>query len=361
MEKEGNKQVTIRDIAKKTGLSAATVSNALSARPDVRIAEETKQTVIQACKELNYTKGAAKSRVKKAGPTIADIAKEAGVSSAMVSYVVNNRTDLKIAEETRKKILQICNLRQYHPSAIAKSLASGKRDSNVVGIAFRYDPHSCLHNAHTFELIHCLQNSCEQQDFSVLLLPPIGEKIDVRENIAGIFCIDLPEEQFFTLKESYFVPIVALDMTVEDPLFYKVYTDFFALAQEAENLFGTPDFIYVSTGYNNRPYTEKLQKAFGNRLFSLGTDENDLAEFLQTHPDTPVLFCDEQAARLYSHNLPNRIAVVSGKQKGDKNGEYEIICMPVSVKTDRAVAMLRSAIARNETEEHTFRLTPRKE
>ena len=358
MEKEGNNRVTIQDIAKITGLSAATVSNALSERQDVRIAEETRQKVIEACRELNYTKGAAKARVKKAGPTIADIAKEAGVSSAMVSYVINNRTDLKIAEQTRKKILQICNLRQYHPSAIAKSLASGKRDSNVIGIAFRYDRERALYNAHTFELIHSLQNSCERQDFSVLLLPPIGEKIEVRENIAGIFCIDLPEEQFFILKESYFVPIVALDMTVDDPLFYKAYDDFFAVAEEAEKLFGTPDFIYVSTAYSNRAYMEKAKKAFGKRLFIPESDEDGLREFIQKNPATPVLFCDEYTARLYSAQLTNRKAIVSREQNDKEN--FETIRMPIAVKTDRAVAMLRSAIARNETEEHTFRLAPQK-
>ena len=35
--------------------------------------------------------------------TIKDVARQAGVSTATVSYIVNNRTDIKITEETRKK------------------------------------------------------------------------------------------------------------------------------------------------------------------------------------------------------------------------------------------------------------------
>lgn len=39
--------------------------------------------------------------------TIKDIAREAGVSVATVSYVLNQRNDQKISEETRNKVLHI--------------------------------------------------------------------------------------------------------------------------------------------------------------------------------------------------------------------------------------------------------------
>lgn len=38
--------------------------------------------------------------------TIKDIAREAGVSVATVSYVLNQRNDQKISEETRNKVLR---------------------------------------------------------------------------------------------------------------------------------------------------------------------------------------------------------------------------------------------------------------
>ena len=59
--------------------------------------------------------------------TIKDVAREAGVSVATVSYVVNGRTDLRISDETRKKVLHVINLLNYSPNQTAKALASNKK------------------------------------------------------------------------------------------------------------------------------------------------------------------------------------------------------------------------------------------
>ncbi len=62
--------------------------------------------------------------------TIDDIARKAGVSSATISRVLNNSSYVK--EETREKVLKIIEEMNYVPSAIARSLS--KRETSTIGI-----------------------------------------------------------------------------------------------------------------------------------------------------------------------------------------------------------------------------------
>ena len=54
--------------------------------------------------------------------TIKDIAKYCNVSTATVSYVINNKETQSISEDTRSKILHAVNMLNYKPSVIAKNL-----------------------------------------------------------------------------------------------------------------------------------------------------------------------------------------------------------------------------------------------
>ncbi len=47
-----------------------------------------------------------------------DIAKEAGVSIATVSYVLNNVKTQKVSEETKLKVLQIASLNNYKKTTL---------------------------------------------------------------------------------------------------------------------------------------------------------------------------------------------------------------------------------------------------
>lgn len=56
-------------------------------------------------------------------PTIKDIARKAGVSIATVSFVINNTKP--ISEETRSRVIDTIEEMNYHPSKSARSLATG--------------------------------------------------------------------------------------------------------------------------------------------------------------------------------------------------------------------------------------------
>jgi len=67
-------------------------------------------------------------------PTQVDVARKAGVSRALVSYVVNGRAgdQVPIAKETRLRILKAIDELGYEPDARAQALRSG--DSKTIGL-----------------------------------------------------------------------------------------------------------------------------------------------------------------------------------------------------------------------------------
>jgi len=70
--------------------------------------------------------------------TIKDIAREAGVSIALVSFVMNNRIDAngkqkyRVSESTKARILEVANRLNYQPSMAARMLRNGR--TRVIGV-----------------------------------------------------------------------------------------------------------------------------------------------------------------------------------------------------------------------------------
>ena len=63
---------------------------------------------------------------KGARPTTADVARLASVSTATVSYVLNNAQGRRISPETRDAVYRAAKLLGYRPNLAARNLARGK-------------------------------------------------------------------------------------------------------------------------------------------------------------------------------------------------------------------------------------------
>lgn len=70
-------------------------------------------------------------------PTIKDVAKEAGVSIATVSYVLNNRKDM-VSDKTRAHVLETAKKLGYRPNIIARNLQSSR--TKLIGYAWHVNP-----------------------------------------------------------------------------------------------------------------------------------------------------------------------------------------------------------------------------
>ena len=355
MEETGEKRnITIAEIAKRAGVSSATASYVISGRRDVKISDQTRERVLALCRELGYRKGAPRKSSLKKQVTIDDIAREAGVSTATVSYIVNDRKDVKISDETRRKVLQICNLRQYTPSSVARLLAGKK--NKLIGI---YTPQSPfpVKNAEYYALLTDLQDTLRRADYGTMLFSPT-EIRDMRmhENVEGIVCIDLTEEEFYCLKERCFVPIVAVGMIVSDPLFFKVYTDHRAVMAAAKAALQVSAITYVTYPYRNRPYLDDLSRAMQQDTLFLAEDLDALREYVRLHPHDAFLFADELLAELCTPFAQTQRRAVLTRSAAHVPSGALTLSLPSAA--DRAVEMLQSAIRREESKPHTFLLSP---
>ncbi|MCF4121064.1 LacI family DNA-binding transcriptional regulator [Antribacter sp. KLBMP9083] len=62
------------------------------------------------------------------GPTMGDVAERAGVSRTTVSFVLNDRADAGIPDETRRRVIDAAAALGYRPNAGARALAARRSD-----------------------------------------------------------------------------------------------------------------------------------------------------------------------------------------------------------------------------------------
>lgn len=94
--------------------------------------------------------------------TQTDIARRAGVSQAMVSYVVNGNTRVSIPDETRRRIEAVMQELGYVPNALARGLRSGQ--TRTIGLVVPDNT-----NPFFAEIARHIENLGFEKGFSVIL------------------------------------------------------------------------------------------------------------------------------------------------------------------------------------------------
>ena len=193
--------------------------------------------------------------------TVKDVAREAGVSVATVSYIMNNRTDQKISDETRKKVLQIANLLNYSPSHAAKTLATGR--NNIIGISYHLNQNTPSRNLEITGFVNLLIERLNRLKYDVLFMPIRAKEdnLPLNRNIDGIITIDLSHDEFVSLADNYFVPIINVDMIINDSLFYQIYSDYPSLISNAKNNLGDDCYLILDK-YDNQNYETFITNDF---------------------------------------------------------------------------------------------------
>ena len=137
-------------------------------------------------------------------PKQADVARLAGVSQAMVSYVVNGNSTLSIPDETRRRILDAVDQLGYVPDRSARSLRM--RRSNTIAVII-----PDITNPYHPAFARAVQDVAEANGFDLIIYNTDGllqkeEKVlrsvlqSQVDGVIGIF-FHLPEERFQLLLD----------------------------------------------------------------------------------------------------------------------------------------------------------------
>lgn len=149
--------------------------------------------------------------------TIKDIAREAGVSTALVSFAMNNKARgercYRVCEETEKKVFAVAERLGYQPNQAARTLRSG--DSRIIGVII-----SDIANKFYAEIAREISEWASKNDYTVIFgntdedTSKLNDTITLLENkgVGGFIIVPCENSQdvISSLKSSR-IPFVLID------------------------------------------------------------------------------------------------------------------------------------------------------
>lgn len=128
-------------------------------------------------------------------PTLQDVAKKAGVSTATVSKVLSNTP--YVSDATKAKVLEAVEALGYRPNLAARALSSGK--THIIAVVFPYIYDAIFKDPLVMAILEGVEAVCNEQHYNILLSTP-----RVHEN--------LPDEHYHQLLQSgYIEGLIAID------------------------------------------------------------------------------------------------------------------------------------------------------
>lgn len=172
--------------------------------------------------------------VKKNKVTIKMVADEAGVSKSTVSRVISDYPD--ISDDTKKKVRQVMKKLNYHPSAIARSLAN--RRSKNIGLVLPSDEDFFL-NPFFQESLRSIAITASSRGYDTMLVYNDKDETSAINRLVSANKVDgmilmramVNDRSISYLKENKF-PFVLIGSSNENKDIYSVDTDNFKACQE---------------------------------------------------------------------------------------------------------------------------------
>lgn len=202
--------------------------------------------------------------------TIYDVAKEAKVSMATVSRVVNNNPNVK--EDTRLRVQEVIKKLKYTPNAVARGLASKK--TTTIGIVL-----PDIADLSSAEIVSGIESVANMYKYNIILANSCDDK-EIEKNIFASFVskqVDgiiylghsLSESSKNYLKDIK-IPVVLAGNLGNDSEFYAVNIDYEKAAYDVTKEFlekGSKNISLVIDRYESQK-TQRIIKGYKDALAS---------------------------------------------------------------------------------------------
>ncbi|MDA3811024.1 MAG: LacI family DNA-binding transcriptional regulator [Spirochaetaceae bacterium] len=249
---------------------------------------------------------------------IYEIAKKAGVSTATISRVLNNSPN--VSEKTRAKIHKLMEDENYLPSAYARGLSGTPaktigiltidiRDQYFASVIHSLEQELSLHD---YNVVLCNTGGelDDQRNYISLLLQ---KKVDALILVGSVF--KNPQLKGMIRMVSEKIPLIIVNEKVEGNNIYSIVCDEGkGICDVILNLYkkGRKHFVYIKTGdtYSSRRKmkgylnaAEKLKiENYKEKILNIGTDlqssREAVADILKINPRPDAVICGEDLSAL---------------------------------------------------------------
>ncbi len=198
--------------------------------------------------------------------TIYDIAKKAGVSTATVSKVINGYTD--ISPKTVVRIQKICDEMGFRPNSVARGLATKK--SSTIGIFFTDHLNSGFRHPFLQDILASFKDVVGPAGYDLVFfsddspnnnLNNFHERARYR-NVDGVFLMGVPrtDPNLHSLAHSN-MPCMAIDLDLLGPRAGYITSDNIGGAFKAVNHLvdmGHTEIAFISDVFSTKPGQDRL-------------------------------------------------------------------------------------------------------
>lgn len=224
-----------------------------------------------------------------------DVAREAGVSVATVSHVINKTPGKRMSEETRQHVAAIAQKMGYRPSFVGKALVSGK--TSTIGL-LQPNPEALFYNLYQ-HIIHGMVVEMQQEDFHILTLFRDETcsfcRVAEAGRVDGLFILqsDMNERYLQAAMETG-VPVVTVNWASINTNIPAVHADHAGCIEQAINFFAEkkcrtilevndPGNCHANTTFS-RAFRDimRTDKTAGMSATSLAPDVDHFPEQLRT-------------------------------------------------------------------------------